>query len=510
MFYSEALLEADFKTTPWMHQYREFEMSAEMPGRAFLWQMRTGKTKIVIDTACHLFRRGLIDCLIIFAPNGVHQNWIQRELPVHMWDSVSYHALGWATRLAGLKGGNRMSKADKAAWEEAHAQWWLSFDRVLKSHDELTIISFNSESMTRDDIKKAVGRLARGRRCMVVWDESTDFRTPGSSRTKMSRALALRVPYRRILDGTMLTNSPLHAFSQFELLQKGALGFIKAAEFRAFFGDYQMTPISKTNGRLVPKLVGYRNLDVLQQRMAPLSSVVLRSDCSDLPDVVPEVRRIDMSSEQKSVYQQMHKSFKLELERGSVISLSERSSRIQKLQQIGSGFIIDSEKTAHRIPGVNPRLEALAEEVYLAPGKVIIWCMFQWEIDDVVRRLRLDAWDVMEYHGRVADEAKLQARQEFNTNGAKALVGQYQAGSRGTDFSGAGLIINYSHIFNAILRLQAAERGTKMGGDNVRLLDFVASPTDSYILDKVTGNVSVGDAVAGAGMKEFLDRTSME
>ncbi len=506
--YTDALWDADFRTTPYEHQMREFEAGVENPGRALFWQMRTGKSKMIVDTASHLFRRGLIDTVIIFAPNGVHQNWVLREVPAHTWPSVPFHALGWQTRLAGLKGGNRLSKADKAAWEEAHQAWWTDYKKVI-THDGLTYISFNSESMTRPDVKKAVARLLQKRRCLVVWDESTDFRTPGSARTKMSRAIAVRVPYRRILDGTALTNSPMHAFAQFELLEKGALGFTKAQEFRDYFGVYQQQPISEKNRRLVSRLIGYRNLDDLQRRMAPFTSVVLRSDCSDLPDVVPEERLIEMSPEQKKVYRELHHSLEL-LVNDATVSLREQTNRKQKLQQVSSGFIIDGDKVVHRIPGSNPRLEAMSEEVYLAPGKVIIWCMFQWEIDDVVRRLRLDGHEVMEYHGRVSDEEKLRARNEFNTNGAKALVGQYQAGSRGTDFSGAGLIINYSHIWNAILRLQAAERGTKMCGDNVRLLDFVASPTDRYILDLVHGNVRTGDLLAGSGMKDFLDRTRLE
>lgn len=503
--YTDALWGADFKTDPYRHQLIEFEAACESPARALIWQMRTGKSKAVIDKASHLYRRGLIDTLVIFAPNGVHQNWVQREVPTHTWDSVPRHALAWSTRLAGVKGGNRLSKADKALWEAAHADWWASYEKVI-TYDGLTVISFNSESMTRDDIRKALAKLIKKRRCFVVWDESTDFRTPGSARTKMSRAIALRVPYRTILDGTMLTNSPLHAFPQFELLQKGALGFNRVSDFRERYGRYEMR---RAGGRMVPKLIGYQRLDELQQRMARFSSVVLRSDCDDLPEVVPETRVIKMSAEQQRLYREIHHSLELEVG-GDTVELKQQMNRIQKLQQISSGFIIDGEKVVHRIPGENPRLEAVSEEVYLASGKVIIWCMFQWEIDDVAARLRSDGWDVMEYHGRVSDEDKQRARKEFNTNGAKALVGQYQAGSRGTDFSGAGLIINYSHIFNPILRLQAAERGTKMGGDNVRLVDFVASPTDEYILSSVKMDVAVGDQVAGRGMQDFLERTRLK
>lgn len=506
--FTHELLTADFKTEPWHHQWVEFERSAGAPARALLWQMRTGKTKIVIDTACSLSVADLIDTVIIFAPNGVHQNWILRELPVHMWPSVPYHAIGWSTRVAGLKLRGRLTKADIAAWDDERAEWWQSYNRVVAGR-ELTFISFNSESMIRPDVRKAVAKLIRYRRCMVVWDESTDFRSPSSKRSFMSRAIALKVPYKRILDGTALTNSPLHAFSQYELLDRGALGFETYGDFQAFFAEYELTQRRGGGGRQYPVLKGYRNLDILQARMAPYSSVVLRADCEDLPPLVPRVRHVEMSPEQKRVYRETHKQLEVDVGNGDLVGINAQAVRIGKLQQVSSGFLIGEDKRVHRIPGPNPRLEALSEEVYLAPGKVIIWCMFQAEIDEVAARLRSDGWGIDEYHGRVSDEEKLRVRREFNTDDKKGIVGQPQAGGRGVEFSGADMVIWYGHILNAITRQQANERATKMGGGNVAVLDLVASPTDSYILASTAESVDVADKVAGRGMQDFLRSTKL-
>jgi hypothetical protein len=502
-----SLIEANFKTRPWFHQMREFELSADLPERALLWQMRTGKTKAIIDTGSHLSRDDKVDTIIIFAPNGVHANWVERELPVHMWDDVPYHALAWRTRVAGLKLTGRLTKADVAAWDDARADWWRSYEVVRKS-PELTIISFNSESMTRPDVRKALKWLLNNRRCMVVWDESTDFRSPGSARSKMARSIALKVPYRRILDGTALTNSPLHAFAQFELLKKGALGFTKNADFKDFFAEFES--VRGLGGRMYPRLKTYKNLDILQERMAPYSSVVLRSDCHDLPPIDVRRRPVAMSPEQKRVYREVLEQTEVDVGDGTIAHIGALTSKIMKLQQVSSGYIVDKGKQVRRIPGPNPWLDAVSEEVYLAPGKVIVWCMFQQEIDDVVHRLRdVDGHEIMEYHGRVPDEDKRSARNHFNTNGAKVLIGQPQAGGRGVEFSGADMVINASHVFNAIIRLQANERATKMGGGNVRILDFVSSPTDTYILDSLESNVNIADQVAGRGMQDFLRRAKL-
>ncbi len=497
-----AAILADFKTPPYLHQLREFEASADLSARALLWQMRTGKTKVVIDTACHLAREGRVDAVVVIAPNGVHENWIRRELPAHHWDTVERDTLVWRTATAGELGVRRVFAHERAGWQEQRDAWWARAERLLKG-DRLAWFAFNSESMTRDDVRRLLARVVRRRRVLVVFDESDDFRTPGSKRTKMARAMAKRCPYRRILDGTVVTNSPLHAFSQFELLEPGALGFDRYGDFKDHHAVYKMETTRK--GRKYPALQEYRNLDELQARMARWSSVVLRSDCDDLPDVVPHTRRIELSDEQLRLYRELHRQFTLELN-GQEVSVGENTSRLTKLQQVVSGFLVDEFGDVHDVPGPNPRLEALSDEVYLAPGKVIVWCRFREDMDRVASRLTADGHRIVQYHGRVSDDEKALVRELFAPgaeNDVKALVGYP---TRGLDLSAAAEIMWYSHTFDAILREQANERATAMGGENVYMVDFVAPGVDEYILDNVTEKVSVADALAGRGLRDALRR----
>lgn len=511
----EALIAADFKTEPWLHQWREFERSCDAPERALLWQMRTGKTKLIIDTACHLFVTNQIDAVLIIAPNGVHANWVERELPIHMWDSVPWRGQRWLTKVGGIKAGNGLSAAARAGWAEERARWWLSFKAAVDKPRDLLIISFNSESMTRKDVRAAIAYLQSKMRVMVVFDESTDFRTPGSARTMMARSLVKRTPFRRILDGTAVLNSPLHAYSQYELLHKGALGFTTYEEFTDRYAEYE--DVRGHGGRAIKKLITYRNLEELRLSMAKYSSVVLREDCVDLPLVVPYVRTFELTDWQKKLYVEVKEQIEAEVRQGEMVPIGVLQNKLNKLQQVTSGFLIDKGKLVHELDGVNPRLELLSDEVYLSSGKVIVWCQFQHEIDMVTERLRLDGWDIMEYHGRVSGEDKRSARTHFNTNGAKVLVGQPQAGARGIELSGADTIIWYSHTFDAIIRNQAKERATKMGGRNVSNIDLVADwdgkwtdygregGVDRYILGRVRDKITTGDFVGGKGLKTILE-----
>lgn len=496
-----AAILADFKTDPYLHQLKEFEASADVPGRALLWQMRTGKTKVTIDTACHLAHYKKIEAVVVIAPNGVHENWLRRELPIHHWNTVDRETLSWRTDTAGTAT-RGLSKAAVGRWRHEHDAWWTKAKGMLTSKD-LTWFAFNSESMTRPDVRKIIARIVRRRRTMVVFDESQDFRTPGSKRTHMARALAKRCPFRRILTGTVVTNSPLHAFSQYELLEPEALGFRKYSDFKDQYAEYEKQ--TNRRGQTYPVLKCYKNLDELQASMAPWSSVVLRGDCNDLPDLIRRTRTILLSEEQKRLYKELHKQFILDVG-GKRVSIGENTSRLTKLQQIVSGFLIDEWGDVHDIPGVNPRLEALSDEVFLSPGKIIVWCRFQEDMDRAVARLIGDGHEVVQYHGRVSDDEKARVRELFAPgaeNNVKALVGYPTVG---LDLSAATQIVWYSHAFDAIMREQADERATAMGGENVPIIDIVAPGVDEYVLENVFNKVSIAEALAGVGMQEVLRR----
>ena len=494
---------ADFRTEPYHHQLVEFEQHCESPGRALLWVPRTGKTKATVDKACHLYREGLIDAVVVLAPNGVHDNWVRRELPKHHWDTVPHETLVWSTSTAGEMGVNRVSAAKRDAWREMRVGWWAKADRMLGA-DGLMWFTFNTESMTRDDVRRILARILRRRRTFIVYDESDDFRRPGSKRTKMARAIIKRAPFRQILTATVITNSPLAAWSQFELLEPRALGFDRYKDFKRRHAVYEVN--TTRSGRSYPKLVEYTHLDELTESMARWSSVVLKDDVEDMPDVVSRVRCVTPSDEQLRLYRELHSQFLVDVG-DKRVSVGEDVARLNKLQQVMSGFLIDEYGDVHDVPGINPRLEALSDEVYLAPCKVIVWCQFREDIRRVASRLRADGHEIVEYHGKVSDADKQTALREFQENPAvKCLVGQPGAGGRGLDMSAAGEIYNYSHTFNAIFREQSKERATAIGGENIGLVDFMAPGVDHYVRDNVDNKVSVADAVAGQGLREVLEQ----
>lgn len=518
-----ALMESRFKTDPWAHQLKEFELSADRPSRALLWQMRTGKSKETVDQACSLYLRGFIDAVIIFAPNGVHENWVEREFPAHAWDCLDdLNTFSWVTRIAGGNGGRGKGKEAAQRWEDIHRTWHA---HVIYCADMpgLLVTAFNSESVIRDDVRKVIRRIMKRRKVLFIVDESSDFRGPGSQRTAMAESIARASAARRILDGTTITNSPMAAYAQFELLERGALGFTTFGDtvdkvtkepvegFESFFGEFEMVERGRRGGGrgFSRKLTGFKNLHVLRERMAPHSSVILRSDCEDLPPLLPRRRKVKLSPEQKHVYEQTEHAIRIEIDRGEVATINAKTVRLMKLQQVAGGYLLDEDGKLHTIPGINPRMEAVADEVFWSSGPVIVWAQFQHEIKAITARLRADGHEVWQYFGPVSDTEKARIRAEFPRLDRKvALVAQCQSAGRGIQLP-SDLIVWYSHTFSGIFRQQANERSTIMGGNGVPLVDLVAPGVDYYILDKVAQRIEIADDVAGRGLQELLNRYSL-
>lgn len=483
-----AALTAEFKTEPFLHQLREFELSADMPERALIWTMRTGKTKVIIDTACHLYSVAkTIDAVLVIAPNGVHENWATRELSKHHWDGISYSTFFWRTE------------------ESKSKDYQARFATALQDKTQLQWFCMASQTMTRDDVRKFIKRIVNRRKVLVIFDESQDFRTPGSKRTSMARALSKKCLYKRILSGTPVDNSPLHAWSQYELLQPGALGFSTFGDFKDHFAVY--TSKQTKGGRSYPVLDFFRNLDELRDSMAPFTSVVLREDCPDLPELVLSTIDIELTETQIRIYKDLVKHFETEVN-GELISIGEFTTKMVKLQQVVSGYVKDEYGEVRVIDGPNPRLEALLREVYLSSGRVIIWCQFRHDIDLVVEALRNAGREVVEYHGRISADEKQRVREVMSPEAGEYgpdLVGQAQSGGSGLDFSAASKIIWYSHTFDAIVRGQADERATAVGGANIPVINLVAPGVDEYILETTTNKISVADKISRQGLKSAIE-----
>src|SRR6185312_14167194 len=213
----------NLSTAPrWLHQAYEYQIGRDKRSRAFIWPMRSGKSRAVIDVADYQFGRGKINGVILIAPNGVHMNWARTEIP--RWGSRKHKHLAfvWET--------------PKRGFPEKQREW----ARFLAAgNNSLRWMCINMEALQHPECIQAIRNFLKAidREFMVGISEAHHFGRIGAKRTQKALNLTYHANFVRIETGTPILTGPLHAYSEYELLAPGALGFRKYTKFKEHFAN---------------------------------------------------------------------------------------------------------------------------------------------------------------------------------------------------------------------------------------------------------------------------------
>jgi len=479
------MLDYDYKTKPFAHQDKVFRISRDEQDFAYLMGMGTGKSKVGTDNAAWLYAKGKIKLLVVIAPNGVHRNWILREIPAHMPDWTNYRSAVWASTMTAAE-----KKIEAKLWDDKPG---------------LRVVAMNIEAFGSGMAGKAgkyLAKLLNSFPAMICVDESSKIKTPGAKRTKTLTTLGKRADYRRIMTGTLITNGPLDAFAQMGFLSPKYLGYDNFYSFKHHFAEWKRELNRKTNQRY-ETLICYKNMDELTEKIKAVSYRVTKEECLDLPAKVFERRLVTMSPEQKKLYNDIKQKSMYELEHGEEVAVANVLTKMLRLQQVLGGFIpYEQYAPAVPIPGPNNRLNALADQVEeaLPDGKIIIWARFRAELQAISETLTKEYGrsTVVQYHGGVDKHDREENVDRFQ-NDAKCLffVGQQHSGGYGLTLTQAKTVIYYSNDFSLEARLQSEDRAHRIGQeDKVTYVDMECEKTvDTKIITALRTKKSVSDIV---------------
>jgi hypothetical protein len=455
--------------------------------------MRSGKSRAIVDAGCYQYGRGKIEGVIVVAPNGVHLNWAVNEIP--RWCSLKFpsRAFAWET--------------SKRGFPEKEKEW----EAFLAWHGGLRWMCINMEALAHPDCIKAVRRFkGTCHEFMFAISEAHHFGRSGSKRTHKARSLSYHAAYVRTETGTPILTGPLHAFSQYEILAPGALGFGRYRPFKEHYADFE--PYGPPGMFQREKLVRYKNLDELTERIAPWTSLVLRSDLDDMPKLIRTERPVVMSTKQRQTYIQMVAQHLAEVEDGEV-AVKDAGPRMIKLQQILNGYVMDTQN--QRILTIDddaPIYNAVIEEIKgTAPGKALVWCRFKEDCRRLAVKLKQNKMPVLEYWGDFSTTVREANRAEFlSPDDRSTMIGTPDCGGEGLDFSAADAVIFFSGNPNARMMEQASERATVKGGKSVSIVRVRNYGTvDDRVWAIVDGNITLADTVTGTGLRKLLEATDI-
>lgn len=301
-----------------------------------------------------------IDALLIIAPNGVHKQWAMEEIPKWLKDV------------------------------DTTVQWRKN-KKLFFVEGKLNIVCTNIEQFSTKTRYLDYVEWANAHHTMIALDEATRIKNPKAIRTQrllyefnnvIRRGRAIldsepRTVARAILTGTPVTNGPFDVWSMFEFLQPNYFGLnyfafqnkyglfhaiqIKCAggtkSIRILLDEASWASIHATdNFETASALYGvslstydyirqqthydgpFRNVDNLRDQMLKTAMFVRVEDVLDMPERVYNRKLLDMSDEQKRVYQEMENAF-VAMYKDETTEAKTKLTVYIRLQQIASGFI---------------------------------------------------------------------------------------------------------------------------------------------------------------------------
>ena len=456
------------KLTPFKHQAECLKLSWEKKNFAILLEQGLGKTKVCLDTAELLFKAHRIEAMLVIAPNGVHSNWARDQIPLHL--DCPYVVVEYGS-----------SRVKAKYFNEAVFE--LMAPTLRERRLRVLIVNVEAYSSPRAAYNLSLKLLDKFPTLMVV-DESTRIKTPRAQRTKRILGLGRHAKYRRILTGTPVTQSPFDVYSQFAFLDYGILGFFSYTSFRHNYGRWEKRFTQRGDKSWeYDELIEYIHLDDLRQRLKPYCYRREKAECLDLPPKIYKVIGVDLSLQQRRLYQQVEKEGVLEFDDFRLLTPLQ-ITRLLRCQQITGGFLPTGEQGVARPLRENPKLDLMLELIEDHPGQTIIWARFRAEIAAIAARLK-EAYgcdQVVEYHGGVPSNKRPWIIKAFQTGKARFLVGQ-QASGVGVDLYAAEIVFYFSNDFSYDHRYQSEDRCHRIGLLHpVLYVDLIANDTmDEHI-----------------------------
>ena len=472
-----------FKTKPYAHQMTALEKSWNRENFAYFMEMGTGKTKVLIDNLAMLYDKGKVNGALIIAPKGVVGTWYNNELPNHLPDHIENITVLWQSNI---------TKKQKETLDELYSEG-----------EGLHILIMNVEAFSTTKGMDFANKFLSCHRTMMAIDESTTIKTPTAKRTKNILKLAESAVYRRIMTGSPVTKNPLDLYTQCDFLSPWLLNFQSYYSFR---NRYAQMKTLHMHGRQIQVVNGFKNLGELSDKLKDFSYRVLKDDCLDLPDKIFIKRQIQLTPDQRKLYEQMKKEA-IAILKGKQSTTVNTLTQLMRLQQITCGHFTADDGAVQ--PIANNRITELMNVLEETEGKAIIWAHYQYDITAIIDAVtkKYGPGSIVDYYGLTPQEQRQPNIKRFQDDPeCRFIVGTPSTGGYGITLTAANTVIYYSNGYDLEKRLQSEDRAHRIGQKkSVTYVDLMADDTvDEKIVQALRKKINIASEVLGEELRSWI------
>jgi len=409
----------DFK-----HQTDGFETAKDREFYGLLWEQGCGKTRTAIHLSEHHYREGRITACMVITTKGLVRNWSDIELPAH--SSIPWSCAVWPNKRFPEVPGTLL--------------YWL----------------VNIDALRTDPFVKRFREFVKlYPDFMAIIDESTVIKTPSAKRTRRAWRIGQLARHRLIMTGLPTPRSPLDLYAQVKFLDPDVLGFNDFNQFKLRHAETVIEMLG--NGRTFPKIVSYKNLGELKEKMSHFTTIVRKADCLDLPPTRHRIVPVPLTDEQQGYYDELKEEMltyidKEEVEAKNVLAM------INKCLQLCSGQIKLPDGRYVEVP--TNRLEVLQELVDECEGQTIVWTAFVANAISIGKQFGKDA--LLLPSGLTLDQRQV-ILTKFKAGEGKLLVANPASAGHGITLTNSSNVIYYSRSFNFEHRSQSEARVHRIG-----------------------------------------------
>ena len=340
-------------TTPLKHQEIALRYLYTVGSAGILLDPGLGKTKVILDyMALMKFGKSLIVC-----PKALLFVW-EEEIEKHRPDLTGYivKSTTWGMQIINLEKKRfpeaterkKVLKEGKYDVEERivvlKERWELLKEKKLAKlregwdDDKYNIAKHDIIIVNYDKVVTGQYYFEKLGFDFISVDEGL-IKDPKTERTKAVTRLGKRIPYRSIMSGTLINNSPLDVFAPVRFLEPSLTGsaFIK-------FRDRYCTVIKpKANPNAVKQftgsfIAGYNDVDEVRSILESCSIVMSKDEWLDLPPKKFHNIYCDMSDEQQVHYENLATNYITKVGE-DYVEVDSALTVMCKLSQIPNGFI---------------------------------------------------------------------------------------------------------------------------------------------------------------------------
>lgn len=464
--------ELKFKTPSFPHQLEGVKYGIEHNNWLLGDQQGLGKTKQMIDLAVwKKEHNGLKHCLIICGVNNLKYNWM---------DEIKKHSDENGKVIGFTKPGKEptMNERIEDLKSKPEEFFWITNIETLRCHKEGRFYKSEIVDIINEFIKQ--GELG-----LVIVDEIHKAKNPTSMQGR--GLLKIKGCQKIGLSGTLLVNKPMDLYMPLSFIQALTMNYYQ------FMNRYTVQDIWGTP-------IGYQNMGELQELM---NNNMLRrtKDLLDLPEKIHQDIYLEMSSDERRLYNEIVNATKKECDKISnpTLILPKLTRMRQVLCHTGlvSTQVVKSTKFE--------KLRDILEEAQLTGEKVIVFSMFRELIEMALKEFEdmkpLHIWGQM-------NQIELQEQKDTfqNTPGFQVLFGQTMAAGTGHTLNEASIVVFLDLPWNKATMEQAEDRAHRIGTKHtVTVISLLMKDSYDELLNKmIIEKASFGDIlVDGKDSKEF-------